>query len=64
MEQIKILCCEKNNGKIDNLNELLSIMKEELEMNILDSHFVCKADFISEELEAEDEQYEDRKSVV
>lgn len=59
MEQIKILCCEKNNGKIDNLNELLSIMKEELEMNILDSHFVCKADFISEELEAEDEQYDE-----
>ena len=59
MEQIKILCCEKSNGKIDNLNELLSIMKAELEMSILDSHFVCKADFISEELEAEDEQYDE-----
>ena len=37
MEQIKILCCEKENEKVDNLNELLSIMKTELEVNIYDS---------------------------
>lgn len=59
MEQIKILCCEKDNEKIDNLNELLSIMKTELGVNIYDSNYICKADFILEKIDIEDERYDE-----
>ena len=59
MEQIKILCCEKDNEKAGNLNELLSIMKTELGINIYDSNYICKADFLLEKIDIEDEQYDE-----
>ncbi len=59
MEQIKILCCEKDNEKIDNLNELLSIIKTELGVNIYDSDYICKADFLLEKIDIADERYDE-----
>ncbi len=58
MEQIKILCCEKDNEKNTKLDDLLSMMETEQGINIYDSDFVCKADFIPDKLDVEDEQFD------
>lgn len=47
----------KNNEKVDNLNELLSIMKKELGVNIYDSTYISKEDFILKKIDIEDDRY-------
>ena len=59
MEYIKVLCCEEQTGKFSLISTLLEKLKEALKINVTNASGKCYADYILEEVDEENEEYQE-----